>query len=203
MPNEVPVKRMMREEYRAAGAHGRGGWYVLCYHRAPDAAASVLRRGTIVRSPIFADGITCEGVAKRRRKRMDEEKLESARRALTTRRDEVLAELDRLGQEMQWLGTDQADERGSLGNHLADDGSDLTEQERIGTVAEDFRDLLRQIDGALARIENGTYGICQRCGRPINEERLEAFPYVEYCIEDQTFLERQRALYGSTRQRVG
>jgi len=133
---------------------------------------------------------------------MDTQKLASVRAALTTRREEILTDLDRLGQEMQWLGADQEDERGSLGNHLAEDGSSVMEQERIGTVSEDLRDLLRQIDGALARLDDGTYGICQRCGKPTNEERLEAFPYVEFCIECQSFLERQRALYGSV-QRVG
>jgi DnaK suppressor protein len=133
---------------------------------------------------------------------MDKIKIESARKALTARRDEVVAELDQLGQEMQWLGTDQADERGSLGNHLADDGSDVMEQERIGTVTGDLQDVLRQIDGALSRIDNGTYGICQRYGRPIGEERLEALPYVEFDIECQSLLERQRALYGSTPLRV-
>jgi len=133
---------------------------------------------------------------------MDTQKLATAQAALTARREEILTDLDRLGLEMQWLGTDQEDERGSLGNHLAEDGSSVMEQERIGTVSEDLRDLLRQIDGALARLDDGTYGICQRCGKPTNEERLEAFPYVEFCIECQSFLERQRALYGSA-QRVG
>jgi RNA polymerase-binding transcription factor DksA len=151
----------------------------------------------------FPRHLACQAVARRKQKRMDRAKLEAAGTALTTRRDEVLTELERLGQEMQWLGTDQEDERGSLGNHLADDGSNVMEQERIGTVTEDLRDVLRQIDGALSRIENGTYGICRRCGKPINEERLEALPYVEFDIECQSILERQRALYGSTPQRVG
>ncbi|MEA2526111.1 MAG: DnaK suppressor protein [Thermomicrobiales bacterium] len=133
---------------------------------------------------------------------MDATKVESIRAALTSRRDEITTELDRLGLEMQWLGADQEDERGSLGNHLAEDGTNVMEQERIGTVAEDLRDVLRQLEGALSRLDEGTFGICQRCGKPINEERLEAFPYVEFCIECQSFLERQRALYG-TAQRVG
>ncbi len=133
---------------------------------------------------------------------MNESRRDDARAALTKRREEIQVDLERLGQEMQWLGVEQEDERGGLGNHLAEDGSSVMEQERIGTVSEDFRDVLRQVDGALARIDDGTYGTCQRCGEPINEERLEAVPYVEFCIECQTFLERQRALYGSA-QRVG
>jgi RNA polymerase-binding transcription factor DksA len=132
---------------------------------------------------------------------MNAKKVESLRGVLLTRRDEITADLERLGQEMQWLGVEQEDERGGLGNHLAEDGSSVMEQERIGTVSVDLQDVLRQVEGALARIENGTFGICQRCGKPIGEERLEAFPYVEYCIECQSFLERQKALYGSA-QRV-
>ena len=132
---------------------------------------------------------------------MNAKKIESLRGVLLTRRDEITADLERLGQEMQWLGVEQEDERGGLGNHLAEDGSSVMEQERIGTVSVDLQDVLRQVEGALARIENGTFGICQRCGKPIGEERLEAFPYVEYCIECQSFLERQKALYGSA-QRV-
>src|SRR5215213_3028018 len=100
---------------------------------------------------------------------MDTKKMKAARAALTTRREEILVELDRLGQEMQWMGADQEDERGSLGNHLAEDGSSVMEQERIGTVSEDMRDVLRQVEGALARIGEGTFGTCQRCGKPINE----------------------------------
>jgi DnaK suppressor protein len=133
---------------------------------------------------------------------MDATELEPLRTALTTRRDEILADLDRLGLEMQWLGIEQEDERGGLGNHFAEDGSSVMEQERIGTVSEDMRDLLRQVEGALARMDDGAFGICQRCGKSINEERLKAFPYVDYCIECQSFLERQRALYGSP-QRIG
>jgi RNA polymerase-binding transcription factor DksA len=133
---------------------------------------------------------------------MDEQTVAELRTALTTRRGEIINDLDRLGQEMRWLSEEQEDERGSLGNHLGDDGSSVMEQERIGTVSDDLRDVLRQIEGALERMDEGTFGVCQRCGKQIDSERLEAFPYVEYCIECQSFLERQHALYG-TPQRVG
>jgi RNA polymerase-binding transcription factor DksA len=43
-------------------------------------------------------------------------------------------------------------------------------------------------------MDQGQYGICQRCGKPINPERLEAFPYVTFCIDCQSLLERERAL---------
>jgi RNA polymerase-binding transcription factor DksA len=49
--------------------------------------------------------------------------------------------------------------------------------------------ILLEIEAALARIDDGTYGLCTRCGRPIDAERLEAVPYATLCIEDKRALE--------------
>ena len=46
------------------------------------------------------------------------------------------------------------------------------------------------IDAALARIDAGTYGTCERCGRPIGQERLEAIPYATLCIDCKREVER-------------
>lgn len=133
---------------------------------------------------------------------MNKKQLADIRQKLTTRREEIVSDLERLDREIESLGTEQGQERGGTGNHLADDGSSVMEQQRIGTIGEDLRDVLHQIDGALTRIDDGTYGICLRCGKPINPERLEALPYVEYDVECQAILEREWQLYGST-PRVG
>jgi RNA polymerase-binding transcription factor DksA len=124
---------------------------------------------------------------------METKSLTDLRGALESRKGEIEADLARLEEEMQWLGDFQENEGGGLGNHLGDDGSSVEEQERISTVSADLDHLLDQINGALERMDKGTYGICQRCGKPINEERLEAFPYVAFCIECQSILERRHA----------
>jgi DnaK suppressor protein len=129
---------------------------------------------------------------------MDEQQLAEVREKLTTRRDDMQRDLVRLDQEIESLGTEQGQEHGGTGNHLADDGSSVMEQQRLGTIGEDLRDFMRQIEGALKRLEEGTYGTCQRCGKSIDPERLEAFSYVEYDVECQAILERERRLYGST-----
>lgn len=130
---------------------------------------------------------------------MDAKIIQEARENLAAKRAEIIGELDRLQTEMRWLGDNQSNEGGSVGNHLADDGSDVMEQERISTVAADLNDVVQQIDRALERIESGSYGTCERCGKLINPERLEAFPYVAYCIECQSHLERQAHLHGAAR----
>ncbi|HET7093310.1 MAG TPA: TraR/DksA C4-type zinc finger protein [Thermomicrobiales bacterium] len=124
---------------------------------------------------------------------MDATMLAGARDRLLARRDEIRGELAQMATEMQWLGQDQGDE-GSLGNHIGDDGSSVTEAERISTLSDGLEDLLAQVNAALQRIEQGTYGKCQRCGKTIAPERLEAFPYVMYCIDCQAAIERENAL---------
>lgn len=119
---------------------------------------------------------------------------EAMRATLIARRDEVQADLDRLNDELRQLGAEQEQNLGGLGNHLAEDGSNVMEQERILAVSGDLQDVMAQVDEALARIDTDDFGICQRCGRPINPDRLEAFPYVRYDIECQSQIEREQAL---------
>lgn len=125
---------------------------------------------------------------------MDKHKMDELRQALERRRGEVQIEIDQMSDEMRTIGQAQDEESGALGNHLADDGSNVMEAERLTTMTGDMGEMLSQIDAALVRMDEGTYGTCQRCGKAINPERLEAAPYVAYDIECQTVLERENAL---------
>lgn len=58
-------------------------------------------------------------------------------------------------------------------------------RERAMWLAQDARQRLEQIQQTLQRIDNGNYGRCETCGRPINPERLEALPYATQCIRCQ------------------
>jgi DnaK suppressor protein len=125
---------------------------------------------------------------------MNKRQQEKLRKRLEERRVEIESDMSFMAAEMRSIGVDQDQENGSLGNHIADDGSNVAEAERIVTVSEDFQQILAQVNGALERMSEGNYGVCQRCGKPIGEERLEAFPYVAYCIECQSLVERDQAL---------
>jgi DnaK suppressor protein len=125
---------------------------------------------------------------------MNKRQQEKLRKRLEERRVEIESDMSFMAAEMRSIGVDQDQENGSLGNHIADDGSNVAEAERIVTVSEDFQQILAQVNGALERMSEGNYGVCQRCGKPIGEERLEAFPYVAYCIECQSLVERDLAL---------
>lgn len=125
---------------------------------------------------------------------MDEKTLARLRASLQSRRAEIEREVGFMSDEIRSIGEEQGDESGSLGNHMAEDGSNVMEADRLSTISEDLRSLMNDIDAALHRMDVGTYGICERCGKPINQERLEAFPYVARCIECQTRIEREQAL---------
>jgi RNA polymerase-binding transcription factor DksA len=71
------------------------------------------------------------------------------------------------------------------GDHLADSATETFMRELDGGLEENAEHLLVEIEDALRRIDDGTYGICVVCGRPIGEERLGAVPYATLCIDDR------------------
>jgi RNA polymerase-binding protein DksA len=87
-----------------------------------------------------------------------------------------------------------ADETGDLstgpGDHLADNATETFMRELDGGLEEHAEHIIGEIDAALQRIENGTYGTCAICGKSIGEERLEAVPYATLCIDDARKLGR-------------
>ena len=78
----------------------------------------------------------------------------------------------------------------SADNHLADTASETYEREFDEGVEEDAQAQLRDVEAALQRIEDGTFGTCSVCGKPIPVERLEAVPSTTLCIDDARKLAR-------------
>lgn len=92
-------------------------------------------------------------------------------------------------------GASQTEEVGELAsstadNHLADAASETYEREFDEGLEEDAQAQLREVEAALGRIENGSYGTCEACGKKIPEERLEAVPWTKLCIDDARKLAR-------------
>jgi RNA polymerase-binding transcription factor len=66
--------------------------------------------------------------------------------------------------------------------HLADHASEMLDREVDDSLEENADVIVHEIDAALQRIEDGTYGTCVRCGSPIPDERLAAVPYAVLCV---------------------
>jgi RNA polymerase-binding protein DksA len=82
----------------------------------------------------------------------------------------------------------------SLGDqHPADVGTEMFEREKDYSILEQVAAEIQEVDRALHRLEQGTYGICEDCGRPIAAARLAARPSANLCVEDQARRERASA----------
>jgi RNA polymerase-binding protein DksA len=93
--------------------------------------------------------------------------------ALATLRDEHPGSLD-----------DEVEEvAATSGNHLAETASATLGREIDYTLGDNAEQVISEIDGALKRIEEGTYGMCATCGGEIPRERLEASPWASLCID--------------------
>ncbi len=75
--------------------------------------------------------------------------------------------------------------------HMAEQGTEMFDQALSLDLAQADRNLIREIDAALKRIEDGTYGVCELTGKPIKHERLEELPWTRYSIEAARELERR------------
>ncbi len=84
-------------------------------------------------------------------------------------------------------------DRGAIGysTHQADDATEAFEQAKGLAMRQNAERLLDQVERSLARFEDGTYGLCVNCGRPIDPARLEALPYAQLCLDCQSKQERK------------
>jgi DnaK suppressor protein len=85
----------------------------------------------------------------------------------------------------------EGSEASAFGMHQADAGSDAYDRDFALSLLSQEQDALYEIDQALKRIEQGTYGICEMSGKPIPRARLEAIPFARFTVECQSQLEKQ------------
>ena len=84
----------------------------------------------------------------------------------------------------------ESGELSTADQHPAELGSETFERELEITTLSIVEGELKEIDDALRRLDHGSYGICEECGKPIDEARLEAVPWGRYCVVDQARIER-------------
>ena len=114
--------------------------------------------------------------------------LEHFRDLLLAKRRELVGDMSQM--EREALRSSGGTNLSTLPIHMADMGTDNYEQEFTLGLVEKDRNLLREINAALAKIQNGTYGICEGTGKPISRPRLEAQPWARYSIEYARQMER-------------
>jgi len=107
--------------------------------------------------------------------------LEHYRDLLLAKRRELVGDMSQM--EREALRSAAGTNLSNLPLHMADMGTDNYEQEFTLGLVEKDRNLLREINQALAKIQDGTFGICEGTGKPITKPRLEAYPWARFSIE--------------------
>jgi RNA polymerase-binding protein DksA len=110
---------------------------------------------------------------------------------LVEERQRVAAAIQNLHEDHQGSLGEETGEDAVYDNHLADTATETYDRELDYTLEENSEHVLADIDAALKRIEDGSYGMCTNCGKQIPEERLEARPSATLCIDCRRERERR------------
>lgn len=126
--------------------------------------------------------------------RLSAKDLNAFRTILLDKRQEILRNVHEIeGETLRKSRLDASGDLSSMPIHMADLGTDNFQQEFSLGLMDSERRLIVEIDDALSRIENGTYGICEGTGKPIAKARLEAQPWARYSVEYARMMEQGRA----------
>jgi RNA polymerase-binding protein DksA len=101
----------------------------------------------------------------------------------------IKEELDANRDESQ---SDSLEELSSYDQHQADVATETFDREKDLSILDNIEGELADIEHALQRLDDGSYGTCEACGKPIGDERLEAMPATRFCLEDQSAAEREQ-----------
>ena len=160
----------------------------------PPAGPRLLGPDSPVRRPLIPSGPRDEAPdllegkpVKPRKTKLTKTQLDEYHQVLVIKRAQLLGVLTEL--EAEALRSDKGGSS-SLPQHLAEQGSDSADQTMSLNLAEADRRLIREIDGALQRIADRTFGVCELTGKPIPKARLEELPWARYTIEAAERMER-------------
>lgn len=113
---------------------------------------------------------------------MNENELAYFEALILRKRAEVQEELEALMQTIRDLRENNDDDASSMAHHMGDLGSKEESMDLTYRLIQRHQKFIRELNRALARIENGTYGICRATGLPIEKGRLEFAPHTRYSI---------------------
>jgi RNA polymerase-binding protein DksA len=114
---------------------------------------------------------------------MEQARLDELHRRLELDRDDLRAQIDQIETEDVHAENQYDEEFSGYGTHMAETGTEIYEQERSLSLEQSLKAQLADVEHALEKFDDGTYGICDNCGKEISAERLEALPQAALCID--------------------
>lgn len=148
------------------------------------------RRKTVKRKAIRRRSVSKE---KGTVKKISKKKLEVYKKLLLKEKERLTDEIQHIARET--LNKSQKEASGDISGytyHMADVATDSYDREFSLSIAGSEGDILYDINEALKRIEDGSYGRCLECDKPISTKRLKAVPHTKYCIKCQSMLETDK-----------
>ena len=119
-------------------------------------------------------------------------KFEPYKKLLLKAKEQIVGDLRQLSDDHSESANDRSGDISGHAMHMADVATDMYDREFLLGLASNDRELLYQIDEAMGRMEDGTYGLCDSCQKPIPVTRLKAIPHVRTCLKCQEKLESKK-----------
>ena len=113
------------------------------------------------------------------------------RQLLITERIKLVEEIKSIAKDASTSPREASGDLSAYTVHMADMAADTYERELSMNIASSEQQILYQIDEALKRLDDGSFGLCQQCNQPIAMSRLKAVPYASLCIECQRAKEQK------------
>ena len=127
------------------------------------------------------------------KKKFNKKELEYFRELILKTKEKILDEIKRISEDT--LKKSQKDAAGDISGytyHMADVASDTYDREFSLGLASNERQSLYELDDAIKKIEEGTFGICEECKSPITKTRLKVVPFARLCVKCQEKKEKRR-----------
>ena len=117
------------------------------------------------------------------KKELDKKTLQRFKKILLKEREEIIGGVKQTLESSKEIGQDGIQD-------LGDEAANIYNKQILLSLTENERLRLQELDEALDRIANQTYGICEECGGPIGMKRLEVRPIAKYCVPCKTKMEK-------------
>ncbi len=127
-----------------------------------------------------------------KKKPFQKKELDEFKKVILKRKDQLIEGIQTISENT--LKTSQKDAAGDISGysyHMADQATDTFDREFSLGLASNEREMVHELDEALNRMDEGTYGICESCKTPIAKARLKAVPYARMCVKCQQAKEKK------------
>ena len=122
---------------------------------------------------------------------LTKDQMKQLRQLLIIERAKLAEEIKSIARDASTSPRDASGDLSAYTVHMADMAADTYDRELSMNIASSEQQVLYEIDDALKRLDDGSYGTCQQCNQPIAMSRLKAVPYASLCIECQRAKEQK------------